>query len=42
MFLCRYVIFELQESSKYYVATGRDEDAMQVRALHIFRTLLYT
>ncbi|KAH8119185.1 MFS general substrate transporter [Phellopilus nigrolimitatus] len=30
MFLCRYVIFDLQESSKYLVAAGRDEDAIRV------------
>ena len=30
MFFCRYVIFELQESSKYLVAVGRDEDAIDV------------
>ncbi|KAI5123860.1 hypothetical protein M0805_005677 [Coniferiporia weirii] len=30
MFLCRYFIFELQESSKYLAAAGRDEDAIKV------------
>lgn len=29
MFLCRYVIFSLQESPKFLVATGRDEDAIE-------------
>ena len=30
MFFCRYIIFDLQESSKYLVAVGRDEDAIAV------------
>ncbi|KAL5485054.1 hypothetical protein ACEPAI_7696 [Sanghuangporus weigelae] len=30
MFFCRYIIFELQESSKYLVSSGRDEEAIQV------------
>ncbi|KAL5507126.1 hypothetical protein ACEPAH_6582 [Sanghuangporus vaninii] len=30
MFFCRYIIFNLQESSKYLVAVGRDEEAVQV------------
>ncbi|PAV18907.1 MFS general substrate transporter [Pyrrhoderma noxium] len=29
MFLCRYLIFDLQESSKYLVASGRDEEAIE-------------
>ena len=28
MFVCRYFIFDLQESPKFLVATGRDEDAI--------------
>ena len=30
MFFCRYIIFDLQESSKYLVAQGRDEEAIAV------------
>ncbi|EJD03169.1 MFS general substrate transporter [Fomitiporia mediterranea MF3/22] len=30
MFFCRYIIFELQESSKFLVATGQDEEAIKV------------
>ncbi|THH08091.1 hypothetical protein EW145_g2935 [Phellinidium pouzarii] len=30
MFICRFFIFNLQESAKYLVATGRDEDAINV------------
>lgn len=29
MFFCRYLIFDLQESSKYLVASGRDEEAIE-------------
>lgn len=31
MFIARFVIFDLQESSKYLIAKGRDEEAIQVR-----------
>jgi hypothetical protein len=31
MFMCRYFVFNLQESSKYLLAKGRDEDALAVR-----------
>lgn len=30
MFIARFVIFDLQESSKYLIAKGRDEEAIQV------------
>ncbi|KAF8224337.1 MFS general substrate transporter [Tricholoma matsutake] len=30
MFIMRFVVFDLQESSKYLVAKGRDEDAIRV------------
>ncbi|KAL5528270.1 hypothetical protein ACEPAF_7406 [Sanghuangporus sanghuang] len=30
MFFCRYAIFELQESSKFLAASGRDEEAIHV------------
>lgn len=30
MFLFRYVLFDLQESSKYLIAKGRDEEAIKV------------
>lgn len=30
MFLLRFVVFDLQESSKYLVAKGRDQDAINV------------
>ncbi|KIJ62923.1 hypothetical protein HYDPIDRAFT_30064 [Hydnomerulius pinastri MD-312] len=30
MFVCRYFIFDLQESPKYLVAQGRDEEAIKV------------
>ncbi|KAH7926360.1 MFS general substrate transporter [Leucogyrophana mollusca] len=30
MFICRFFIFDLQESSKYLVAQGRDEEAIAV------------
>ncbi|KAH7915607.1 major facilitator superfamily domain-containing protein [Hygrophoropsis aurantiaca] len=30
MFICRFFIFDLQESSKYLVAQGRDEEAIKV------------
>ncbi|KAF8896637.1 major facilitator superfamily domain-containing protein [Infundibulicybe gibba] len=30
MFILRFVIFDLQESSKYLIAKGRDEDAIRV------------
>ncbi|KAG5643086.1 hypothetical protein DXG03_001581 [Asterophora parasitica] len=30
MFILRFVVFDLQESSKYYIAKGRDEDAIAV------------
>lgn len=29
MFLCRYCIFTLQESPKFLVAVGRDEEAIE-------------
>jgi hypothetical protein len=35
MFICRYFIFNLQESSKYLLAKGRDEEALAVRVLFI-------
>lgn len=31
MFIFRFFVFDLQESSKYYVAQNRDEDAIRVR-----------
>lgn len=31
MWILRYLVFDLQESSKYLIAKGRDEDAIQVR-----------
>lgn len=31
MFIMRFVIFDLQESSKYLIAKGRDEEAIEVR-----------
>lgn len=34
MWILRYVVFDLQESSKYLIAKGRDEDAIQVRDRH--------
>ncbi|EGN99416.1 hypothetical protein SERLA73DRAFT_73941 [Serpula lacrymans var. lacrymans S7.3] len=36
MFVCRFFIFDMQESSKYLVAQGRDEEAIKVLA-HIAR-----
>lgn len=30
MFILRFVVFDLQESSKYLIARGRDEEAVQV------------
>jgi hypothetical protein len=33
MWILRYVVFDLQESSKYLVAKGRDEDAIRVSAV---------
>lgn len=29
MFICRYFIFQLQESPKFLVAAGRDEEAVE-------------
>jgi hypothetical protein len=31
MFLARYAVFELQESPKYLLAKGRDQEAIEVR-----------
>jgi hypothetical protein len=39
MFIMRFVVFDLQESSKYLVAKGRDEEAIQVR--HLFPLVLH-
>ena len=30
MFICRFFVFDVQESSKYLVAQGRDEEAIKV------------
>ena len=30
MFVARFIIFDLQESSKYLIAKGRDEEALAV------------
>ncbi|KAF8589870.1 MFS general substrate transporter [Ramaria rubella] len=30
MFICRYLVFDIQESSKYLLAKGRDEEALAV------------
>lgn len=30
MFICRFFIFDLRESSKFLVAKGRDEEAIEV------------
>lgn len=33
MFIMRFVVFDLQESPKYLVAKGRDQEAIAVRPL---------
>ncbi|GJJ08718.1 hypothetical protein Clacol_002937 [Clathrus columnatus] len=33
MFICRYFIFDLRESSKFLIAKGRDEEAIEVSQL---------
>jgi hypothetical protein len=30
MFVCRFFVFDVQESSKFLVAQGRDEEAIKV------------
>lgn len=30
MFICRFFVFDVQESSKFLVAQGRDEEAIKV------------
>lgn len=41
MFIGRFVIFDLQESSKYLIAKNRDEEAIQVRYLHLNTLVWY-
>jgi hypothetical protein len=35
MFLARYAIFNLQESPKYLLAKGRDQDAIEVSSTRL-------
>lgn len=41
MFICRFVLFDLQESSKYLIAKHRDEEAIQVcHYAYVFNVVL--
>jgi hypothetical protein len=40
MFLARYVVFDLQESPKYLIAKGRDQEAIEVRFLQRNLTMM--
>ena len=31
VFVMRFIVFDLQESSKYLIAKGRDQEAVEVR-----------
>ena len=33
VFIMRFLVFDLQESSKYFIAKGRDEEAIEVRPM---------
>lgn len=33
VFIMRFLVFDLQESSKYFIAKGRDEEAIEVRLI---------
>jgi len=35
VFVMRFIVFDLQESSKYLIAKGRDQEAIEVRPVFL-------